>query len=704
MIDIANGVPLKCIDLKEFRYRNDVYYDNVCMLDVEVSTGFIENGVVVEYDKYNPQRYKDLNPVSLLYLWNICIDGTLYSGRCLDDLLQFLVCLNDMLDGTFYIYIHNAAYEFQFLRNILDDVSVFARKKRHPMKFNWNKIEFRCSYMLTRLSLATWADEKRLPIQKLVGLYDYSKIRTPLTKLTTTEREYGYHDVLVGVLGLQEYVERYKHVKDIPLTQTSCIRKTAQKVMRSEFKQRMKVSEATRVSFETYKFMCDVFMGGYVHANVIYANDVIEGVGDADFSSSYLWCMVAEKYPITPFIKIDKYIRYMAKPEKYAWMAQVRFFDIETSYYNTYISYSKCLYTKNALLDNGRIISADEIVIRLLDIDFEIIKKAYNLRGGYVIEEFYFSLKGYLPNAFRKYLIGLFESKTTLKNDDSKRTLYQKKKEEANGCFGMAVTRDITDEITFENDWDKDPLTIDKYYEKMDKKSKKISSLILSYAQGIYVPAYGRRNLWHFVHLFDDLIMYMDTDSIKYPLLFKDVVEAEILKYNRSVVDKQKAIAKDLEIDEHCFAPIDHKGIEHRMGLFEIDKPIVKFKTLGAKRYICQYDESLGTDYLKMTVAGVRKKAVQQLGTIDEFNERLVFNVDDAAKLMLIYLDDQQPVTWQAGEYDEWFCNDKYGIASYNIEYSMKMDSKNAIEYLSLIKKHEDEKTEIFRRLGDGKK
>lgn len=699
-MDITNGIPLKCIALKEFRYRNESFYDNVCMLDVEVSTGFIENGTVVQYDKYNPERFKNLTPVSLLYLWNMCIDGVLFSGRCLDDLSHFLVCLNDMLDGTFYIYIHNAAYEFQFMRNILDDVSVFARKKRHPLKFNWKNIEFRCSYMLTRLSLETWAKEKRLPVNKLVGMYDYNKLRTPVTELTLTERDYGYNDVIVGVLGLQEYIERYKHVKDIPITQTSCIRKTAQKIMRSEFKQRLKVSDATRVSYDTYKFMCNVFTGGYTHANVIYANDVIENVGDADISSSYPWAMVSEKYPMTPFIKTDKYIRYMTNREKYTWMAQVRFFDIETRYFNTYISYSKCAYTKGVLLDNGRVISAKELVIRILDIDMDIIEKAYEY-SHYVIEDFYFSITGYLPNAFRRYLIDLFRIKTELKGDDERYNLMYKSKEEINGCYGMAVTRDITDEITFDGEWGKDELTIDRYYEKSERKAKKLSSLIMSYAQGIYVPAYGRKNLWYMVHRFDDEILYMDTDSIKY---VQDMdIPREIERYNNGVIALQKQLALDLEIDERCFAPQDAKGKTHRMGLYEIDKTISKFKTLGAKRYICQYDELLGTDFLKMTVAGVRKKAVQQLNSIDDFNEDLVFNVDYAEKLMLMYLDDQPTVTWKSGKYDEWTCTDRYGIASYNIAYSMKFKSESAMMYLELIKKMENEKTKIFRRLKNEK-
>lgn len=696
-MNICNGVSLKSIELKEFRRRNEIYYDNIAMLDIEVSTGFIENGLVVQYDKYNPERFKNLTPVSLMYLWNVCIDGFLFSGRCLDDLFSFLDCLNDMLNGTFYMYIHNAAYEFQFLRNILDGMTVFARKKRHPIKFNWKNIEFRCSYMLTRLSLDTWAKEKNLGVKKLVGMYDYNKLRTPTTNLTLLERDYGYNDVIVGVLGLQEYIDKYVHVKDIPLTQTSCIRKSAHKVMKSEFKARVKVAEATKVSYETYKFMIDVFAGGYTHANIIYANEVIENVGDADFASSYPWCLVSEKYPITPWVKTDKYIRYMSNKDKYCWMAKIRFFKIESKYFNTYISLSKCDYTRGVVLDNGRVMEAEEIVIKILDVDMDIIEKAYDYKS-YVIEEFYFSIKGYLPNEYRKYLIELFANKTSLKNNPEKYNLYYKSKEENNGNYGMAVTRDITDEITFNEEWGKDELTVEKYYEKRDKKASKLSTLVMSYAQGIYVPAYGRRNLWHFVHLFDDIILYMDTDSIKYLLQFRDIVEREIENYNNDVIEKQKEIAADLGINESAFAPLDYKGISHRMGLFERDKDIVKFKTMGAKRYICQYDESLGEDYLKMTVSGVRKAAVKQLASIEDFNEKTVFNVDDANKLMLVYLDEQPLITWQAGEYDEWCCTDKYGIAGYNIEYDMSFKGKTAFEYLAMIKKMEDEKTKIFRK------
>lgn len=698
-MNICNGIPFRAIELKPYISKDTVYYDNLTMLDIEVSTGFHYKDSLIPFDKTKPSSfYSELDSFSLLYLWNICIDGYLFSGRCLDDLLDFLEGINDRLDGTFYIYIHNASYEFQFLRNILTNVDVFARKKRKPIKFKWKNIEFRCSYMLTRLSLDSWANEKSLPIKKLTGMYDYEKLRTPLTKLTILERDYGYNDVLVGVCGLEEYLSRYKHVKDIPLTQTSCIRKEVNKVMKNDYKIKRKVAAMTDISFEDYLFLIDCFVGGYTHANVLYSNRVIEKVWDFDISSSYPWVMISEEYPITPFVKTDNYIRYMNHPDRYCFSFQIEIFNLESRYFNTYISISKCQEAEGVLLDNGRIISAKRIVISILDVDWNIITKAYYFEK-YVIKKFYYALKGFLPDSFRRYLVQLFVHKTTLKGNPDAFTLYFKSKEEINGTYGMGVTKDISDEITFINDeWGKELLTEKRYYVKKDKKIEKLYKLNIAYSQGIYVPAYGRKNLWHFVHLFDDEIMYMDTDSLK--TVEDDDILKEIDSYNCCVNTTQRQLAQDLKISYDDFNPIDFKGKRHSIGQYERDKDIVKFKTLGAKRYVCQYDESLGLDYLKMTVSGVRKKAVYQLNTIDDFTEDITFTVENADKLMLVYNDEQQPIVWNKDKYDEWKCDDKFGISSYHISYSMSMN----FNYLKLISDVNSDKTQIFRRKINEKK
>ena len=40
---------------------------------------------------------------------------------------------------------------------------------------------FRCSYLLTNMSLATWAEQRKLPVKKLVGDLDYTVLRTLYT-------------------------------------------------------------------------------------------------------------------------------------------------------------------------------------------------------------------------------------------------------------------------------------------------------------------------------------------------------------------------------------------------------------------------------------------------------------------------------------------------------------------------------------------
>lgn len=693
MINITNGVSLSSVPLLEYCQRNHIYYDNLCMLDIEVSTAFQGKNGLEMFDRTKPtEYYTSKESLSLLYLWNMCIDGYLFSGRCLDDLLSFLECFNELLSGTFYIYIHNASYEFQFIRNILHGVDVFARETRKPIKFNWKNFEFRCSYMLTRLSLDTWGREKNLDVKKLTGQFNYTILRTPLTHLSVLERDYGYNDVLVGVCGLQEYKERYSHVKDIPLTQTSCIRKEVNKVMRKEYKSRLKVAAMTDIPYGTYEFLVKAFTGGYTHANILYANRVIKGLFDFDISSSYPWAMLSEQYPITPFIRTEHHERFMYNTQRYCYAMRIKLTGVKCKYFNTYISISKCENLVNPVTDNGRIDEADSLEICILDVDWEIIQKAYKIES-YEILDFYYAIKGYLPDSFRRYLIGLFINKTVLKGNAEKYTLMFKSKEEINGCYGMGVTKDITDEITFTSDeWRKDELTIQKYYEKCDRKVKNISRLNLAYAQGIYVPAYGRKNLWHMVHLFDDEIVYMDTDSIKC------TQDNEILKaieeYNKNVHDKQRQLAESLGLTYEDFNPTDFKGVTHSIGTYERDEDIIRFKTLGAKRYVCEYDMSRGIDWLKMTVSGVRKKAVYQLNDIDDFKDGITFDIDNADKIMLIYKDNQPTATWNEGCYDEWVSNDRYGISAYNIPYNIGMSP----DYLRQIAKTLSNNTQLFRR------
>ena len=62
------------------------------------------------------------------------------------------------------MYVHNLAYEFQFLRDICTFKEVFARTPRKPIKCYADNlgIEFRCSYLLTNQSLKDFLDEMNI--------------------------------------------------------------------------------------------------------------------------------------------------------------------------------------------------------------------------------------------------------------------------------------------------------------------------------------------------------------------------------------------------------------------------------------------------------------------------------------------------------------------------------------------------------------
>ena len=96
---------------------------------------------------------------------------------------------------------------------------------------------------------------------------------------------------------------------------------------------------------------------------------------------------------------------------------------------------------------------------------------------------------------------------------------------------------------------------------------------------------------------------------------------------------------------------------------------------------------------LHMTVSGVRKKAVSQLKSIEDFNINTVFDIEHAKKNILTYRDDMSRVKWNVGEYDEYISNYKYGISFTPTTYELGM----SLDYISLIYNNKREETEIFK-------
>ena len=701
----ARDKPLSEIEFTTYYYktprRADIVNDDIMCFDIETSSGFLHKDKfdIEPYTGKPQEYYRECKKFALCYIWQFSINENVFYGRTLEDFADFLHELEFYEPHKKIIYVHNLAFEFAFLINVLKFDYVFARDKRKPIFCTVGSYEFRCSYFLTRMSLDTWAHEKRLAVKKLVGNLVYTTLRTPLTKLTDEELEYCFHDVLVMYYGLSQYKEKYGHVIDIPYTQTGEVRQEVRKRMNvpSELKYRQRCIALIPPTLEEYKRQVGVFAGGYTHASYTYSNRVLHDVDSWDISSSYPTVMALEKFPMTKFEKVTPCEKYF-NAEKWAFMITIRVENLKSVRFNTWLSFSKCKEIKGYKLDNGRVISADYCCMSMTNIDYEIFTQCYKYSNLDIVD-FRVSKVGYLSDTFVKYVLELYNNKTQYKGLDEFTATYSQSKQYINSMYGMMVTRTLTDDIRFDADsseWDKEFLNNATYLDKVSHERKKLSKVFSAFQFGAWVTAYARRNLWLGILALDKYVVYCDTDSIKCVPNSSNFFN----EYNANIERRSNERADILNVSRETFAPKDKFGIVHRLGIFDYEGTYYDFKTLGAKKYICgglynkfTHEEKQPRKELHMTVSGVRKDAVSQLKSIDEFSDGLVFDVEHAKKLLMTYEDDMQPITWNKGAYDEFKSTYKHGIVAQPTTYSMGMTP----EYVKLIIENKRGQTEVLK-------
>lgn len=671
--------------------RADIVNDDIMCFDIETSSGFLhkDSDTLEPYLGKSKKYYEDCKKFAICYIWQFSINDNVFWGRTLEDFKDFLQELEYYEPHKKIVYIHNFSFEFQFLINVLQFVYVFARQARKPLFAEWNTYQFRCSYFLTNMSLTTWAEQRKLSVQKLVGDLDYTILRTPKTKLTNTELSYCFNDVLVMYFGLLQYKEKYGHIIDIPFTQTGEVRKEVIERMNvsSEYKYRKRCIKLIPQTIEDYSLLCDCLMGGYAHSNAVHTNVVLDNVFSKDISSSYPTVMCLEKYPMTYFeetVPCDDYFNN----DNYSYIITFDVEHLSSKRWNTWLSFSKCAKIKGYSLDNGRVLKADYVQLSLTNVDYEMFQLCYDFDNLNIID-FRISSNDYLSPTFVNYILELYGNKTTLKGIEEKEPLYMKSKQYINSMYGMMVTKNITDTIEFEEDrWKKELLDEKNFYTKIASEKKKLSKIFGAFQFGVWVTAYARRNLWKGILALDYNVAYCDTDSIKYIECDTDFFE----RYNKEIERRENMRADMLGIPRDKFCPKDKYGIPHRLGIFDDDGQYKKFKTLGAKKY-CYVDND---NKLHMTVSGVRKSAVSQLHNIEDFKDGTVFDVEHAQKLIMTYVDDMPPIVWNKGQYDEFYSNYQHGICAQPTTYSLGITD----DYESILTMVQNKRgvTSIFER------
>lgn len=587
--------------------------------DATVGIKFIRNNRRISY--CNAPAAFDIETTSFLnaekekcgcmYIWQLGINGRCIVGREWNELIDTLNYISKELELTnkkrIIIYVHNLQYEFQFMRKWFNWERVFAIDDRRPLiAVTSTGIEFRCSYLLSGLSLEIVGKNlQKYKVKKLVGNLDYEKMRHSKTVLTDSELEYCLNDIRVVMAYIQELIENENGIINIPYTNTGFVRRYCKNETLKSPRYKMIIKSLTIDSAEEYEQLKRAFQGGFTHANACYASRKLENIASFDFTSSYPYVMLSEKYPMSKSRLVDvknlEEMQYYL--DRYCCLFDISFTNLTPRVnYENYISASRCRNLKRHISNNGRIVQADYLETTITEQDFAIIKYCYDFEE-FAIANFRIYRKEYLPTEFVKAILKLYADKTQLKGVEGKESEYLLSKGMLNSCYGMAVMDIVREEFIYNDnhEWQKNkPDILESLNHNNTSKDR-----FLFYPWGVWVTAYARRNLFDGIAEFANDYVYSDTDSLKVRNYKKHM--PYIQAYNSEVEDKLNAACRYHKISYDEMRPKNIKGQVKLIGIWDFEGVYKHFKTLGAKRYLVETVDN-GERHFSFTVAGCNKK------------------------------------------------------------------------------------------------
>lgn len=420
------------IEGKRRKIDNTIY-----TFDIETTSYLILDGKqipAIEYLKLNKEERERCEYRTNMYIWMLGINDVVYYGRYWNELKIFLSEININIPERKIIFVHNLAFEFQFLKSVFHFEEVTARKAHKVMTAlmkDYN-IMFKCSLMMSNCALRELPKMFNLPVKKMDGDLDYNKLRHNETPLTEKELGYCENDCLVVYYYILYELSTYERVDKIPTTSTGHVRRELKELTMNDLGYKRIVRKSINIDPIVYNRLQSCFAGGYTHANWIYTDDILKDIDSYDETSAYPYVLVTCKFPSTEFRK-GNYKRVEDLSKRFAYILTVKFTNLKCKYYNNFISASKCNYIKGAKYDNGRIIEAEEIEIVLTDIDFRFILDSYNCE--YEILESWWSLYNYLPKKFIEFVLDKYVLKTKYKGVVDKELEYQKEKGKFNALY-----------------------------------------------------------------------------------------------------------------------------------------------------------------------------------------------------------------------------------------------------------------------------
>ena len=625
-------------------YKREWYYNVSCAFDIETTSCIIND-----------------EKCAFMYIWMLGLNGYCIIGR---EWKEFITAIDKIseycgLGDNVYlpIYVHNLSYEFQFIKDRFRWTKVFALDTR---KVNYcrtdNGIEFRCSYQLSGYNLETVGRNlQKYKVSKMVGDLDYKKIRTKDTIINDEELKYCINDVLVVMAYIQECIETEGMITNIPLTKTGYVRRYVKRKCLGTSKHRneryRKFIHSMTLEPEEYKQLRRAFQGGFTHANVMHSGITVSDVDSYDFTSSYPAVMLTEKFPMSKGETIELHSKeeFENNIRLYCCLFDVTFINIRSKeLFEDYISRSHCSNVKGETLNNGRVVEAETLTTTITEQDFMIIKRMYEW-DDMLIGNFRRYKKGYLPKEFMDAILTLYEDKTQLKDVDGKEAEYMHAKENLNSLYGMTVTDIVRDNIYYDNhEWLSEKPDLNESIDKYNNSRARF----MFYPWGVWVTAYARVNLWTGIIAVANDYVYSDTDSLKmlHGEKYKDYIET----YNTMITKKLIKAMQHHNFPINRTKPKTIEGIPKPIGVWDYEGHYIKFKTLGAKRYLWLDSKKR----MQMTVAGLSKKTGlkylqfvedSRISVFDKFNNNMFIPKGWTGKMLHTYID--EPISGTVTDY-----------------------------------------------------
>lgn len=592
--------------------------------------------------------------VGIVYIWQFGIGQTVVYGRYLDDFVDLIDTLNQYLvtiKAKLIVYCHNYKYDFGFIWRLFHWDDAFFTDFRTPLYTRVGNVEIRDSLILSGYqSLAKIGKGLRIPTLKMTGDLDYSRMRFPETPLTQKEMKYCEQDIRVLCEYIWEKIEDEGTIDKIPYTNTGYVRRYCRSACfyNQDKEAYLSLMDNLTLDVDAYLQANQAFGGGAVGPNISVVARILHNVDSYDLKSAYPWAMTTQTFPMSrPTIvgnreanKEDKFKQYL---KEYHCIFTVEFWDLMPKTNFSYpISSHKCLEKVGYRESAGRIISALYLRISITELDFDTFSKFYEW-SMMKVSRMRIYQKGYLPPAIVKSVLKFFFDKTTLDGVKGSEADYMIAKNMLNSVYGMMVEKVIRDELLFSaNGFSK---AYGDLAEQISNYNENLNRFTY-FPWGVYVTAWVRHKLYNAIYHVGEDFCYCDTDCVKFMngAKYRDYFERE----NETAKKQAELTAKRLALDISQVTPVAPDGSRKILGVWEHEATYNRFKTLGAKRYLCEYDDG----HMLLTVAGSNKKLTLEyieetakrlaVDVFDVFHDKLVIPPEYAKRLIMKWVDNEK--------------------------------------------------------------